>query len=109
MKPKTTPAISFDQYCNLHSVREDRKNTVAFYLELYHAHIGEAHQPLRPDQWQSVLDKIMVVQDEEVDYEEAAEMILKHFKTRYAEPCDYRLPHYISGLIKEMRYYETCY
>lgn len=35
-------------------------------------------------------------------------LIDQHFQTEY-QNCDYRINHFFSGSIRELRFYETCY
>ena len=84
-----------------------------YYFETYELIKEEAHPMISISQIESIievmpylLDKSGTVLDIDPDTYEA--LINQHFGTKYRQ-CDYNINHFFSGVIRYMRYFETCY
>ena len=85
------------------------------YFEQYERYMGEPHPHIRLDQIKHIIH-VMPYMDKEFasgadpDLEPDCYPILidQHFQTAYKN-CDYRINHFFSGAIRELRFYETCY
>jgi len=103
---------SFNQYCNEYHVDDDVIDSVKYYLEIYKQYQNRLHPRLKVAQWQDVTDTWFGIYDDnmdrhfEVDSEEMALMIDKHFETEYKK-CDYNILHFIR--VKVYRMYEEAY
>ena len=83
------------------------------YLHAYEITTGEPHPHVKMEQVKSMV-KIMPYIDQEdignvaadIMPEEYAEIINRHFNTRYQRGCNYRLGHFFSGEIRKNRWYE---
>ena len=81
-----------------------------YFFDAYHSVMGEEHPPLKAGYIRSIIERMPYIIN---NYDEIVElttddyqaMIQNYFKTVFAN-CDYRISHFFSGHIREMRYYE---
>ena len=78
------------------------------FYRIYTATTGCEHPRLKTDTIQVIIDKM--TGDDMFDYslDDYREMIPKYFETDFPD-CDYSLVHFMSGTIRQMRYFEVCY
>lgn len=81
-----------------------------YFFDTYHRVKGEDHPPLKAGYIRSIMEKMPYIEtsfDEivELTTDDYRAMIESYFKTFFAN-CDYRISHFFSGHIREMRYYE---
>ena len=86
------------------------------YFEHYEAAMGETHPFLKLDQIKRIIRQMPYMDTvlpggapSEIEPEEYPDLIDQHFRTEYSEDCDYRINHFFSGMIRELRYYERIY
>lgn len=83
---------------------------IKYYYKMYKYMFGENHPVLSNDSMDNML-RDMICGDCicEIEDTDAYEMIIeKHFVTEY-ENCDYNICHFMSGEIRNNRFYEVCY
>lgn len=81
-----------------------------YFFDAYHRVMGEDHPPLKAGYIRSIMEKMPYIEtnfDEiiELSADDYPGMIESYFKTNFAN-CDYRVLHFFSGHIRELRYYE---
>lgn len=88
-----------------------------YFFSAYEEATGEAHPGIRRDQIRQLIEIMpyssrdgagfdsKVIDFSPVDY---PNMIDGYFATEFAY-CNYRINHFFSGQIRELRYYEECY
>lgn len=88
-----------------------------YFFSGYEEAIGEAHPGIRRDQIRQIIEimpyssrdgagfdsKVIDFSPDDYPY-----MIDAYFATEFAY-CNYRINHFFSGQIRELRYYEECY
>ena len=85
-----------------------------YFFSAYERYMGMQHPPLRTDQIERIICAMPSIPGESYDDvfcpdpEEYELMIDRYFETDYGR-CDYRINHFFSGRIREIKYYETCY
>lgn len=106
---------------------EEVLHVFRYYFETYEMILDTAHPMISIAQIAKIIIQMpyVLVEDDdppnnapgEEDYgptmldllpEEYEAMIDQHFITKYAR-CDYNINHFFSGMIRQLRYYETCY
>ena len=131
MKKRRTDPLNFgivkrqiiDQYISLyHSPRLDDdwslKNCIelfrVFYI-LYKKRFGVDHPNLSNEAIATILEEIPYIGDPDTeadatDYvtlEEYPDLIEAYFDSKFSGECDYTMPHFMSGKIRMMKYYEA--
>lgn len=94
---------------------EEILSVFRYYFEKYEEYRGEPHPNLRLEQIKRII-QIMPYLDKnflsgacsDIDADCYPALIDQHFQTEYRQ-CDYRINHFFSGCIRELRFYETCY
>lgn len=94
---------------------EEAMGIFRYYFERYERHTGRVHPPIKAHQIKHICEimpfideKTIGVQCSDVVPESYPAMIDQHFATKYRN-CDYRVCHFFSGRIRELRFYETVY
>lgn len=110
-----TFAFSFLDYrekCLEEEIAPDIILAVEYYLMAYEEYMGQVHPNLKIEQWEQVIENIMVgrgrYHDFDFDLGNLEDIIDKHFLTEYKN-CDFNILHFISGEITTNRYYEVAY
>ena len=89
-----------------------------YYFETYEMIFDTAHPMISIAQIANIIELLPYVEDTRSGstsgimeiYPEDYEVIIdQHFVTKYKRGCDYNINHFFSGLIRSMRYFETCY
>lgn len=83
------------------------------FFQRYEAETGEDHPPIRCEQVRSIIEKMpsmIDAQGREIVFiaDDYIYMIARYFDTEY-QNCDYRINHFFSGMVREVKYYEVCY
>lgn len=83
------------------------------YFSAYEQHRGERHPSLKRKQIRDAILALPYSDDvrngpASLDPEDYPYLIEAYFKSNFKN-CDYRLPHFLSGNIRQLKYYETCY
>ena len=81
---------------------------IDYYFSSYRDQRGEPHPPLKIGQYMRIIDVMPTIDGMEVEPESYPALIDAYFKT-YFPNCDYRINHFFSGRIREMRFYEELY
>jgi len=113
--------ISFDIFVRqLHKLCDDNYskadietyiNIFGYYFHKYSEFTGEKHPRLKDDNIMHLIEKI----DEGIgdtdcrDFDTYKPIIDKHFEKEYGIPIDWNINHFMSGNIRMLLYYETCY
>lgn len=86
-----------------------------YYFEQYEEYMGEPHPYLKMWQIKHIIQTMPYMDKDfasgacsDLDADCYPAMIDQHFQTEYKD-CDYRINHFFSGCIRELRFYETCY
>ena len=87
----------------------------ALYFQEYEQHTGGRHPNIRFEQIRFFIERFHQCEgppplnyfDLEVD--DYKEIIPAYFRTRYREPCDRNINHFMSGDIRFMKFLEECY
>ncbi len=84
------------------------------YYDAYQKNTGQYHPPLKNEDVFQIIRNMPVCYTDrgeplELDTELYEKIIEKHFETDYQGGCDYNILHFMSGQIRTLRYYETCY
>ncbi len=85
---------------------EDCKLIFEMYFDLYKYYTGHEHPPIKTEKLIAMLDNIDG--DGLFDAECYPELIRSYFETPFRN-CDRNICHFMSGKIRELRFYETCY
>lgn len=85
-------------------------DVIQYYYEMYAWRFGKEHPRLSSNAMNDVVSAIswgteLIV---DADSEMYRDMIDKHFDTQYND-CDYNICHFVSGAIRDHRFYEVCY
>lgn len=89
---------------------DDVLQVFRYYFETYEYITDEAHPIISVNQIARIIEKMPTIENDQLiiapdDYEL---MIDQHFVTKYAH-CDFNINHFFSGVIRDLRYYETLY
>lgn len=78
-----------------------------YFFEQYEKFTGEAHPPIRADQIKTICERMPPDESSAVEYgpECYPEIIDRYFQTPFRN-CDYRINHFFSGRIRELRWLE---
>lgn len=86
-----------------------------YYFEKYEQYSGEPHPHIRLEQIKRIIHVMPYMSQDfpsgagsDLDADCYPILIDQHFQTEY-QNCDYRINHFFSGSIRELRFYETCY
>ena len=85
----------------------------AYFFDAYAAEIHQPHPPLKKEQILRIIEQMPFVDIHhgnvaDLDADAYPVMIDRYFRTPFRN-CDYRINHFFSGQIREMRFYEECY
>jgi hypothetical protein len=83
--------------------------TIAYFLDIFQATQGDQHPYLKPDQWQRAIDNILTLDGEDLEEDDIETIIDSYFGTKFQQGCNYSILHFISGDIKNLRFYEKLY
>lgn len=83
------------------------------YFSAYEQRRGERHPSLKRKQIRDAILALPYSDDvrigpASIEPEDYPYLIEAYFKSAFKN-CDYRLPHFLSGNIRKLKYYETCY
>lgn len=93
---------------------EEVVDIFVFYYEEYKKYMNTDHPILNDKNIKRIIRELPLCDDTsgngyiELFPDLYPDMIKKHFKTKY-QNCDYNILHFISGLIRALRYHETIY
>lgn len=94
---------------------EEVLHVFRYYFETYEMIFDEAHPAISIAQIARIIEKMPFILEEDAESHEASinlegyeAIIDQHFATKYRN-CDYNINHFFSGMIRSLRYYETCY
>lgn len=94
---------------------EEVLHVFRYYFETYEMIFDEAHPAISIAQITRIIEKMPFILEEDAESHEASislegyeAIIDQHFATKYRN-CDYNINHFFSGMIRNLRYYETCY
>jgi hypothetical protein len=78
------------------------------FFDLYEEYRGVKHPFLKNETIKVIIEKMPSDDVFEYDVCDYKEIIPKYFETEFIN-CDYSISHFMSGNIRQMRYYEVCY
>lgn len=94
---------------------EEALEVFRYFFQQYEECIGEVHPPIRVSQIVRICQDMpyIFLQDRGESYidvtpEDYTALIDNYFQTEFYN-CDYRINHFFSGRVREMRYYAACY
>lgn len=109
-------SLSFLEYKNEFSIREDAIEAIEHYLSLYRQYVGKEHPRLKEAQWDRVVEDLFYVVNEDtgqgfdldLDLDDSIlmDMMDQHFNTTYKN-CDYNILHFMIDSIRIRRMYEV--
>ena len=85
-----------------------------YFFEEYEAATGQIHPGIRRDQIARIVAAMPYIDMQthgtaaDIDPEDYPDMIDAYFQTDFPD-CDYRINHFFSGQIRELRFYERLY
>ncbi len=79
-----------------------------YFFQRYEQFSGQSHPMLKTDQINRIIRKMPFLNEIELDPDSYPVMIDKYFHTAFLN-CDYRINHFFSGKIRELRFYEELY
>ena len=88
--------------------KDEVLNFFMFFYETYMSVTGYEHPRLKTDTIQTIIEKLPMDHLFEYSLDDYKEMIPKYFETDFPD-CDYSLVHFMSGTIRQMRFFEVCY
>lgn len=85
----------------------------AYFFDAYAAEIHHPHPPLKKEQIHRIIEQMPFADVHhsnvaDLDADAYPVMIDQYFRMPFRN-CDYRINHFFSGQIREMRFYEECY
>ena len=94
---------------------EESMSVFRYFFEVYEQVMGHPHPPIRASQIVRICTDMPYLTPEDkggsyadIDAEAYPAMIDAYFNTDFKN-CDYRINHFFSGKIRELRYYETLF
>ena len=84
---------------------------IAYYMEQYYKAVGEIHPYINSDGVKYIVNELLRPDSlliDDLTSGDYAELINQHFKTHYKN-CDYSIFHFLSGEIRNLRFYEVLY
>lgn len=94
---------------------EESMSVFKYFFSKYEQVIGSPHPPIRASQIVRICQEMPFIFCEDkggsiadVDADEYPSMIDRYFETEFRN-CNYRINHFFSGRIREMRFYEELY
>lgn len=94
---------------------EDALNVFRYFFTKYEEFTGEPHPPIKASQIARIIQDMPYIFLEnredtyaDVESEDYPAIIDKYFKTPFKN-CDYRINHFFSGRVRELRFYEELY
>lgn len=83
-------------------------NIFKMFYNMYEEYRGVKHPFLKNETMKIIIEKISNDDVFEYKLEDYEVIIPKYFETEFSK-CDYSICHFMSGNIRQMRYYEVCY
>ena len=82
---------------------------ILYFYRKFHENRGEYHPLLKMCQMRDVIQSIYEGTEVVTDYspEVYVPMIDDYFATNFTERCDYHINHFVSGSVRDMRWYDT--
>lgn len=101
-------SMAYSRIDNPKWCKQDVFEFFIMFYEAYFYHRGYDHKRLKTDTIQTIIERIP--EDDMFEYrlDDYRMMIDRYFKTYFAN-CDYSIVHFMSGTIRQIRYFETCY
>jgi len=112
-------ALSFENYMDTNgkNIEPETTQLVRYYLASYERTLGRAHKNMRPEVWRRALDEVRDIywiesgepeRADRGDFDEIKSLVDAYFsKTdKFAQPCDFSLPHFNSPGVKAVLYHE---
>lgn len=94
---------------------EDAMSVFRYFFEKYEEVTGEPHPPIRASQIVRICQDMPYIDQQskggsyaDIDPDAYPELIDKYFQTPFRN-CNYRINHFFSGRIRELRFYEELY
>lgn len=92
---------------------DDVLEVFAYFFSAYASFANQEHPPLRKEQIRKIIEQMPFTDIHhgaiaDIDHDSYPVMIDSYFATPFRN-CDYRINHFFSGQIREMRYYEELY
>lgn len=88
---------------------EDAMRVFRYFFERYEEMAGEAHPPIKSSQIVRICqDMPYIDQVRDIPPDAYPVLIDKYFQTPYRN-CNYRINHFFSGRIRELRFFEELY
>ena len=89
-------------------------SVLEYFLDKYKQKTGENHPFLRRKQLKDIIEKLPFVDRDQSGVEDSSAedypaIIEAYFATNYGPACDYRLNHFFSGAVREIKFYECFY
>lgn len=78
------------------------------FYETYMSATGYEHPRLKTDTILTIIENLSCDDMFEYSLDDYREMIPKYFDTDFPD-CDYSLAHFMSGTIRQMRFFEVCF
>ena len=96
---------------------QEVQNVFVYFFRKYERETGAPHPPLKREQIKRIIEDMpytgrveKTVGLADIDPDSYPVMIDKYFETKFPRyTCDYRINHFFSGRIREMRYLEELY
>ena len=81
------------------------------FFDTYEQHTGEQHPAIKRKQIRALIEAMPFCDDDrdgtrDIYPEDYAEMIAMYFQTKF-DNCDYRISHFFSGLVRQIKLYEA--
>lgn len=83
------------------------------YFKYYRKYRGREHPKLSTENIRQIMNKLPYIDEnhgctQDIEASQYEQLISKHFRTKY-EDCDYNINHFVSGRIRDLRFFEECY
>ena len=88
-----------------------KDDVIEFFMVFYKTYMsttGYEHPRLKTNTIQTIIEKLSEDDMFEYSLDDYKEMIPKYFRTKFSD-CDYSIVHFMSGSIRQMRFFEVCY
>lgn len=93
--------------------KDEMLNVFAYFFDSYSCRFGQEHPPLRREQIRRIIQRMPFFDDHrgrdvDLDAEYYPALIDSYFATPFRN-CDYRINHFFSGRVREVRFYDAIY
>lgn len=110
-RSQTDPDLppSFLSFIKKNPVEEETKESIEYFLRQYREYRRSAHPNLKRKQWQTVVEEWRQGGIFPLEVHHLNKIIPVYFEKTFRQGCDYSILHFVSGKIREILVYETCY